>query len=406
MARTPLVGPAAELEAHEVARYSRQLRMPQIGPDGQRRLKAAKVLVLGAGGLGSPILLYLAGAGVGTLGVVDDDTVEESNLQRQIIHSVDALGESKARSAAAGIARLNPLVTARLHEVRLDATNARAIFTEYDLVIDGTDNFETRYLANDTAAELGMPYIWGSVLRFDGQVSTFWRHPDADGAGAGLTLRDLFPQQSADEEAESCSVAGVLGPLCGTVGAAMATEAMKLIVGFGQPLFGRILVVDALEGSYTEVPFAKGAPRSTDELAPPGAPATLSAAAAQSPRRAPTPAHAPAPAASLGVAQLAARLEARASGADDFVLLDVRAPWEHELADIEGSVLVPLPALLSDAAVETLPKTAEIVVYCHLDVRSQYAREVLLQSGWQNVLFVEGGIEAWSRQIDSGVSRY
>lgn len=397
MARTPLVGIGDPLDERELARYSRQLRMPQLGLDGQRRLKAARVLVLGAGGLGSPVLLYLAAAGVGTLGIVDDDTVDDSNLQRQIIHSTATVGAPKARSARDAIERLNPFVRVELHERRLDAGNAAATFADYDLIVDGTDNFATRYVANDTAAELGMPYVWGSVLRFDGQVSTFWRERAASGMPAsGLTLRDLFPQQIADDEAESCSVAGVLGPLCGTVGAAMATEAMKLIVGFGEPLIGRILVIDALEGSSTEVPFA--APPAAAPVTDPAVAAATAAAAEPA-----TPARRPA---SISVTALATRLEGRASGTDDFILLDVREPWEREVAGIDGSVLVPLQSLLSAAAEEVLPKSAEILVHCHLDVRSQYARDVMLQSGWQNVVFVEGGIEAWSHEVDPEVARY
>ncbi|RFA08702.1 hypothetical protein B7R54_05275 [Subtercola boreus] len=411
MARTPLVSLGSELDEQELRRYSRQLRMPQLGLEGQRRLKAARVLVLGAGGLGSPVLLYLAGAGVGTLGIVDDDTVDESNLQRQIIHTSDALGTSKARSARAALTALNPLVRVDLHEVRLDAGNAAEIFGGYDLVIDGTDNFATRYLANDTAAALGMPYVWGSVLRFDGQVSTFWHRPAASGSGEpgrGLTLRDLFPQEIVDDEAESCSVAGVLGPLCGTVGSAMATEALKLIVGFGEPLVGRILVIDTLEGSYTEVPFGVAEPGTAESATAepaPTEPATAEPAAVTEPA-ATEPTRTARPATSLGVTELAARLAARASGADDFILLDVREPWERDFAGIDGSVLVPLQSLLSAAAEEVLPKSAEILVHCHHDTRSQYAREVMLQSGWQQVTFVEGGIDAWSAKVDPEVARY
>ncbi|QWT22835.1 ThiF family adenylyltransferase [Subtercola sp. PAMC28395] len=445
MARRPLVAPGPELTPDELERYSRQIRLPQIGLEGQRRLKGARVLVLGAGGLGSPVLLYLAGAGVGTIGVVDDDTVDVSNLQRQIIHSAAVVGTSKARSARAAIERLNPLVQVELHEVRLDVGNAAVILAGYDLVIDGTDNFSTRYLANDEAALLGMPYIWGSVLRFDGQMSVFWQ----DARGDSVTLRDLYPSPPADDELESCSVAGVLGPLCATIGAAMATEALKLIAGFGEPMLGRVLVVDALDGSQTQVPFRAAEPHATAQAqAPAATQASVSALAASSgsgavsasasstalapksasgsgtrsgtgspsePRSAsgsdthrasPAPASNPADATpSITVAQLAERLAARSAGADDFVLVDVREEWEHELVAIDGAVLLPMSTLLSDHARELL-MGERVLLHCHHDTRSRYAREVMLQSGYTDVTFVEGGIDAWATTIDPELPRY
>ncbi|CAN5160690.1 adenylyltransferase/sulfurtransferase MoeZ [soil metagenome] len=434
MARTPLVAPGPELAPGELERYSRQIRLPQIGLEGQRRLKAARVLVLGAGGLGSPVLLYLAGAGVGTIGVVDDDTVEVSNLQRQIIHQSAAAGTSKAQSAKAALQRLNSLVEVELHEVRLDERNAARILSGYDLVIDGTDNFSTRYLANDTAAMLGMPYVWGSVLRFDGQMSVFWQNAP----GGAVTLRDLFASPPADDERESCSVAGVLGPLCASIGAAMATEALKLIVGFGTPMLGRVLVVDALDGSHSEVRFrpagrapaavstsdvipaapSAGSPSSMphEDSSPP--PSLVSAVSPRSestmpsdssPAREPSPAlspsPSPSPSPSITVSDLAERLAARAAGTDDFVLVDVREPWENELVAIDGAVLLPLANLLSDHARDLL-RGEQVVVHCHHDTRSRYAREVLLQSGYTDVTFVEGGIDAWAADIDPGMPRY
>ncbi|UFS61010.1 ThiF family adenylyltransferase [Subtercola endophyticus] len=428
MARTPLVAPGRELTASELERYSRQIRLPQIGIEGQRRLANSRVVVLGAGGLGSPVLTSLAAAGVGTIGIVDEDVVDVSNLQRQTIHTTAAVGTSKVHSAAAGIRRLNPHVNVELHDERLTGRNAARILSAYDLVIDGTDNFATRYLANDTAALLGMPYVWGSVLRFDGQASTFWSAAGAHGE-LGPNLRDVFPVPPGDDEVESCAVAGVLGPLCATVGATMASEALKLIAGFGELLLGRILVVDALDGSYTNVPFHRAA---ADDSTPPAdavkgsasGPASASASTSASASGSgsgsgsaqgspierstmpdeSTPATPAAP--SITATELAARLVARAAGTDDFVLVDVREPWERELVAIEGSALVPLQSILSEAAQEVMPRDETVIVHCHYDNRSRYAREVLLQSGWTNVTFVEGGIDAWATEVDPTLPRY
>src|SRR5947209_18617827 len=250
----PLVEPAGELTADEVARYSRHLVIPDLGVDGQKRLESARVLVVGAGGLGAPTLLYLAAAGVGTIGIVDDDVVEESNLQRQIIHGVGDIGSSKAQSARDSIAELNPLVSVRLHEVRLDRRNAVDLFDGYDLILDGTDNFATRYLVNDAAVLAHKPYVWGSIYRFEGQVSVFWEDaPD----GRGLNYRDLYPEPPPPGMVPSCAEGGVLGILCASIASVMGTEAVKLITGIGEPLLGRLMVYDALEMSYRTIKIRK-----------------------------------------------------------------------------------------------------------------------------------------------------
>src|SRR3954464_13482725 len=250
MALPPLVEPAAELSKEEVERYSRHLIIPDVGMAGQKRLKNAKVLVVGAGGLGSPALMYLAAAGVGTLGIVEFDTVDESNLQRQIIHGQSDIGRSKAESARDSIKETNPFVEVRLHETRLEADNVLDIFRDYDLILDGTDNFATRYLVNDAAVLLGKPYVWGSIYRFEGQVSVFW-------AEHGPQYRALYPEPPPAGMVPSCAEGGVLGVLCASIGSIMVTEAIKLITGIGETLLGRLMVYDALEMSYRTLKLRK-----------------------------------------------------------------------------------------------------------------------------------------------------
>ena len=243
MSLPPLVSPADDLTVDEVRRYSRHLIIPDVGKTGQRRLKNAKVLVVGAGGLGSPALLYLAAAGVGTLGVIDFDVVDESNLQRQIIHGQSDIGRPKAVSAMESIREVNPLVNVVLHEERLDSDNAMQIFEPYDLIVDGTDNFATRYLVNDACVLLGKPYVWGSIYRFDGQASVFW-------AEHGPCYRCLYPEPPPPGMVPSCAEGGVLGVLCASIGSIQVNEAIKLIVGIGEPLVGRLMIYDALDMTY------------------------------------------------------------------------------------------------------------------------------------------------------------
>ncbi len=259
----PLVEPAESLSKAEVERYSRHLIIPDVGMIGQKRLKNAKVLVVGAGGLGSPALLYLAAAGVGTLGILDFDVVDESNLQRQIIHGQSDVGKLKAVSAAGSIAEVNPYVTVNLHTERVDSSNVLDIFAPYDLIVDGTDNFATRYLVNDACVLLGKPYVWGSIFRFEGQVSVFWADPkgaDGTGVGAGvegIQYRDLYPEPPPAGMVPSCAEGGVLGVLCASIGSIMVTEAIKLITGIGETLLGRLMVYDALEMTYRTVRIRK-----------------------------------------------------------------------------------------------------------------------------------------------------
>lgn len=378
MTLPPLVPPAAELTPEETARYSRHLVLPDLGPDGQKRLKNARVLVVGAGGLGSPALLYLAAAGVGTLGVADFDIVEASNLQRQIIHGTSDVGRSKVLSARDAIADLNPLVTVLMHDTRLDAGNAVELFSGYDLILDGTDNFATRYLVNDAAVLAHKPYVWGSIHRFSGQVSVFWE--DAPG-GRGLNYRDLYPSPPPVGLVPSCAEGGVLGVLCGTVASVMGTEAIKLITGIGETLLGRLLIYDALTMSWSTVAIRK------DPAAPPIAglddyQSLCGIAADDVP----------------GVT--ARQLRDLLDGGESIVLIDVRERAEWELGHIRGARLIPASVLGAGAALAELPQGATPVLYCRTGVRSAAALAVVRDAGFPGATHLRGGIVAWARQFD------
>jgi adenylyltransferase/sulfurtransferase len=378
----PLVEPAADLTPEEVQRYSRHVIIPQIGEIGQRRLKNAKVLVMGAGGLGSPALLYLAAAGVGTLGIVDDDTVELSNLQRQVIHGVSGVGRPKAESAREAILELNPHVEVRLHEVHLDSSNALEIFADYDLILDGTDNFATRYLVNDAAAILGKPYVWGSIFRFDGQVSVFW-------AEHGPTYRDVFPEPPPAGSVPSCGEGGVFGMLCAAIGASMVTEAVKLITGVGTTLLGRVQLYDALTATWREIRVAKD---------PDAAPITeltdyeafCGVAPAADPGKDRT----------VTAGQLATMLAAREAGQRDFELIDVREPGEASIVSIPGARLIPQGRLLSGEAWGEIPRDREVVFHCKGGVRSASVLAAAMDAGFSKVRHLDGGVLAWVREIE------
>ncbi|MGO4234931.1 molybdopterin-synthase adenylyltransferase MoeB [Pseudarthrobacter sp. YAF2] len=378
----PLVEPAAGLTPAEVERYSRHLIIPEIGALGQRRLKNAKVLVIGAGGLGSPALLYLAAAGVGTLGIIDDDVVDLSNLQRQVIHGVGDVGRLKIESARDAIAALNPLVDVRLHNVRLDSGNALELFAEYDLILDGADNFATRYLVNDAAAILGKPYVWGSIFRFDGQVSVFWEKH-------GPTYRDLYPEAPPAGSVPSCGEGGVFGMLCAAVGSLMVTEAVKLITGVGRSLLGRVALFDALGGSWREIrvskdPAAEPITELTDYEAFCGV--------------------APAPTAdtehTITATQLATMLASRKAGLKDFELVDVREAGEYDIVRIDGATLIPQGRILAGEAWSELPQDRDIVFHCKAGTRSANVLAAARQAGYQRVSHLEGGILAWVRDVE------
>ncbi len=377
----PLVEPGPPLDTEELERYSRHALIPEIGLEGQRRLRNAKVLVIGAGGLGSPVLLYLAAAGVGTLGIIDDDTVELSNLQRQVIHGVADIGRTKLESARDSIEAINPGVKVVLHQLRLDASNALELFGGYDVILDGADNFSTRYLVNDAAAILGKPYVWGSILRFDGQVSVFWdRH--------GPNYRDLYPEPPAPGTVPSCAEGGVFGMLCASIGAMMVTEAVKLITGIGETLLGRLLIFDALSSRWREIRIAKD---------PDAAPVTelidYDFFCGIVPPA--DPAH---DAGLITVPQLAARLADRENGAEDFVLVDVREPVEFEISRIPGSVLIPLAGIRDGSALADIPRDRPVVLHCKSGGRSAQALASLKAAGYADVVHLAGGIDAWNRQ--------
>lgn len=402
----PLVHPGPPLSAADALRFSRHTVLPQVGEVGQRRLRNARVCVVGAGGLGSPALLYLAAAGVGTLGVVDRDVVDVTNLQRQVLHTAGDVGRRKVDSAREAVHGLDPAVGVEVHHVDLHAGNVREVLRGYHLVLDGSDNFPTRYLVNDACADLGLPLVWGSVLGFHAQVSVFWSSPPE---GEGVDLRDLFPEPPAPGEVPSCALAGVLGALCGQVGALMATEAIKLITGIGEPLIGRVAALDALTSRWREVPVrrspVRGAPArlpglTTDAASRSAAPGlapdapSMSRPAPVSARSAPLvggEASIDPSAGTLTPADLAARLR---SG-EPIAVVDVREPHEFAAGSIPGAVLVPLGEVESAAAGAAIPRDVPVVLYCAGVARAEEARAILDEAGYPDAAVLEGGISAW-----------
>ncbi|GFG68679.1 adenylyltransferase/sulfurtransferase MoeZ [Mycolicibacter senuensis] len=386
----PLVEPAGELTRDEVERYSRHLIIPDVGVQGQKRLKNARVLVIGAGGLGAPTLLYLAAAGVGTIGIIDFDVVDESNLQRQVIHGVADVGRAKAESARDSINAVNPLVEVRLHQMRLDPSNAVQLFESYDLILDGTDNFATRYLVNDAAALAHKPYVWGSIFRFEGQVSVFWEDaPD----GRGLNYRDLYPEPPPPGMVPSCAEGGVLGVLCASVGSVMGTEAIKLITGIGESLLGRLLIYDALEMSYRTIRVRKdpSTPKITELIDYEAFCGVVSADAAE---------------AAAGSTITPAELRELLDSGQQLELIDVREPAEWEINHIEGARLVPQSTLNSGEGLATLPQDRMSVLYCKTGVRSAAALATLKKAGFADAVHLQGGIVAWAKAMQPDMVMY
>ena len=386
MSLPPLVEPAPELTVDEVMRYSRHLIIPDVGMAGQKRLKNARVLCVGAGGLGSPALMYLAAAGVGTLGIVEFDVVDVSNLQRQIIHGVSDVGRSKAESARDSIREINPYVNVVLHEERLDSSNVMELFAQYDLIVDGTDNFATRYLVNDACVLLGKPYVWGSIYRFDGQASVFW-------AEHGPCYRCLYPEPPPPGMVPSCAEGGVLGVLCASIGSIQVTEAIKLLAGIGDPLLGRLMIYDALEMSYREVGVRKDPecavcgknPTVTELIDYDAFCGTISDEAAEAARDSTI---------------TALDLKAMRDAGEDILLVDVREPGEYEIVNIPGSVLIPKGEILDGSALERLPHDKRIVLYCKVGGRSAEALAVVKGAGFANAVHLGGGVISWVTQVE------
>jgi adenylyltransferase/sulfurtransferase len=387
--RRPLAAPGAELSAPEILQYSRQLILDEVGMAGQRALKGARVLVVGAGGLGSPVLLYLAAAGVGTLGIVEFDRVDKTNLHRQVLFGAADIGELKIDVARRRVQDVNPHIDVVAHPGRLTVENAIDIVGQYDLVVDATDNFPTRYLINDTCVLLGKPNVSASIYRFEGQLSVFW-------SGRGPCYRCMYPEPPPPELVPSCAEGGVLGVLPGIVGALQANEAIKLILGLGESLLGRMLTFDATTMRFAafEVVRDPKCPICSADAKDRGLVAydqlCLSAQAAPE---------------AAQVQEIAAReLKQLLDAQPDVVLLDVRNPAEYALGRIAGSRLIPV-AELADRLGE-LPKHRPIVCYCHTGKRSQRAGSLLQASGFADVTSLAGGIVAWSVDVDASVPVY
>lgn len=394
-----LVEPADELTIDEVRRYSRHLIIPDVGMTGQKRLKNSKVLVIGAGGLGSPALLYLAAAGVGTIGIAEFDEVDESNLQRQIIHGQSDVGKSKAQSAKESIAEANPYVNVVLHEQRLDNDNVMEVFEGYDLIVDGTDNFATRYMVNDAAYFLKIPYVWGSIYRFDGQASVF-APTLADDAPC---YRCLYPEPPPPGMVPSCAEGGVLGVLCAAIGSIQVNEAIKLLTGIGDPLVGKLMIYDALEMEYRKLKVRKDPhcalcgdhPTVTGLIDYDAFCGAISDEAAEA-----------AAGSTISVTQLEHMLKEREEGTRDFVLVDVREPNEYEINKIPGSVLIPKGDFLNGSALEKLPSDKQIVMHCKSGVRSAETLAIVKGAGYADAVHVGGGVVAWVNQIDPSQPSY
>jgi adenylyltransferase/sulfurtransferase len=392
MAATTLPIELPELTADELSRYSRHLILPEVGVEGQRKLKAARVLCVGTGGLGSPLALYLAAAGVGTLGLVDFDVVDASNLQRQIIHSTADIGRKKLDSAEEKLKALNPALKVVKHDTLLSSANALDILKDYDVVADGTDNFPTRYLVNDACVLLGKPNAYGSIFRFEGQASVF-------GAKDGPCYRCLYPEPPPPGLVPSCAEGGVLGILPGLVGVIQATETIKLILGIGEPLIGRLLLVDALNMRFRQLKLLKN-----PECPVCGDHPTVTKLIDYQQFCGIEPASERQSAVKNGIPQVSPKdLKKRIDAGEDLFILDVREPFEYQIANI-GGVLIPqndVPKRIGE-----IDRNREIVVQCKSGGRSQRIAEYLKQSGFPTVSNLAGGIVAWSDEVDPKVPKY
>ncbi|MEC4894763.1 MAG: molybdopterin-synthase adenylyltransferase MoeB [Oscillatoria sp. PMC 1051.18] len=381
-----------QLNKEEYERYSRHIILPEVGLEGQKRLKAASVLCIGTGGLGSPLLLYLAAAGIGRIGIVDFDIVDSSNLQRQIIHATSWVGKPKIESAKHSILEINPFCQVDLYNTRLSSENALEIMKPYDVVVDGTDNFPTRYLTNDACVMLGKPNVYGSIFRFEGQATVF-NYED------GPNYRDLFPEPPPPGMVPSCAEGGVLGVLCGIIGSIQATETIKVILGAGDTLSGRLLLYNALDMKFRELKLRPNPERPVIEKLIDyeqfcGIPQARAEEAKQRMEMA-----------EMTVQELKQLLD---SSANDFVLVDVRNPNEYEIAKIPGAILVPLPDIENGVGIDKIKEISNgkrLVAHCKMGGRSAKALGILKEFGIQGTN-VKGGILAWSREVDSSVPEY
>jgi adenylyltransferase/sulfurtransferase len=393
MKTPPLVTPGPALTVAEVRRYSRHLIIPDVAMAGQQRMMNAKVLCVGAGGLGSPALMYLAAAGIGTLGIVEYDTVDESNLQRQIIHGQSDIGKSKAQSAKEKIAEINPYVNVITHETRLDNSNVMEIFSQYDIIVDGTDNFATRYLVNDACVLLKKPYVWGSIYRFDGQASVFW-------AEYGPCYRCLYPEPPPPGMVPSCAEGGVLGVLCATIGSIQTTEAIKVLTGVGEPLLGSLMVYDALDMSFRKIkvrkdpncPLCSQNPTQTALLPDYEAFCGVLSDAAQE--------------ASAGSTITVQDLKSKIDAQENYYLIDVREPSEYEIVKIPTAHLIPKQGFIDGSVLATLPQDRPIILHCKSGVRSAECLAILKDAGFSDASHVFGGVVAWAKQIDTSLPVY
>ena len=377
---------ATTLVPAEKQRYQKHLNLPEIGTQGQLRLKNAHVLVVGAGGLGCPVLLYLTAAGVGRIGVIDPDVVDLSNLQRQVIYTTDEVGNPKAKAAVSHLKRLNPELTFDTHTTTLDISNARAIMGEYDIVVDCTDNFKVRYLVNDVCVTLGKPFVYGAIHRFEGQVAVL--NADLGDGRKGPTYRCLFPEYPNEIEIPNCNDTGVLGVLPGVIGTYQANEVIKLITGIGQPLNEHLLMVDLLAMSQQKIKTKRRA--DADDLARQG----LASAGVR-----------PAPGPSGPQKMSARELAHRLADGEPVFLLDVRERTEYELCHLDGAVLIPIDMIPNNR--KRIPTDRPVVVYCHHGIRSaNVAQYLYAQDGLTNLYNLEGGINAWAREIEPEMAVY
>lgn len=388
--RQPLVEPGAALSQERLVRYSRQLANPHFGETAQRRLAHSRVLVVGAGGLGSATIPALAAMGIGTIGVVDTDAVELSNLHRQLAHGVADIGRSKLDSVAETVARIDPEIVVARHSVWLDSSNALELFSDYDVVLDGSDNFVTRYLVNDAAAITGIPLVWGAILGYGGQAGVAW-------AGHGPTYRDLFPVPPTPGTVASCAEGGVLPPVCAMIGAIMCSETVKLLTGIGEPLLGRVTTYDALSGRFRELEYAASdevdaITELVDYEALCGVKADQNVSV--------TPNSSNAPSDTIDSRELATLLHA----GTPLQVIDVREPFERAIVTIDSSKLIPLGGLesqLGDIRIDV-----PVVLYCHHGIRSERALRLLQGAGFTNVRHLVGGIDEYAQVIDPGLVRY